>query len=123
VAARRGFGLDGNSGNSGSGDGLRAVVMGMGVVVVVAVVGEAVAVVTGIDITIRLGREGGVRERRDLLEASKLQRIGAVGRVGVSSQVKGLGRVEDGSTLSVSLLELIKVGLVPIHHGPALTRR
>jgi hypothetical protein len=51
----------------------------MGVVVVVAVVGEAVAVVTSIDITVRLGREGGVRERWDLLEASKLHRIGAIG--------------------------------------------
>lgn len=122
VTARRGFGLDGNSGNSGGGDGLRAVVVGMGMGVVVAVVGEAVAVVTSIDITIRLGREGGVRERRDLLEASKLHRIGAVGRVGIGSQVKGLGRVKDGSTLSVSLLELIKVGLVPIYHSPSLAR-
>jgi hypothetical protein len=46
--------------------------MGVRVVVVVAVVGEAVAVGASIDVTVRLGGERRVRERWDFLEASKL---------------------------------------------------
>jgi hypothetical protein len=84
MAARRGFRLDGNSGDSGGSDSVGSnrfmgMCVSVGVVVSVAIVAEAVAVVTSIDIAVRLGREWRVRERRNLLEASKLHGIGAVG--------------------------------------------
>jgi hypothetical protein len=91
------------------------------VVVVVTITSEAVTVVTSVDISVRLGGEGRVGEWCDLLEAAKVHGIGAIRRVGVSPQVEGLGGVEDGGALSVSLLELVKVGLIPVHHGPAFT--
>lgn len=94
----------------------------MVVVVVVTITGEAVAVVASVDISVRLGGERRVGEWRDLLEAAKVHGIGAIRRVGVGPQVEGLGGVEDGGTLSVGLLELVKVGLIPVHHGPAFTR-